>query len=109
MSSPLSGITGEYSLGEIDQAYQNAIWYIEDEIASLSKDSLAEKLWAEANGAVTASEAWKNNGRVAVLNLTDSAGNFKQSQTYLVPEPATIMLLGFGLLSLGMAVRRRKQ
>ena len=109
LSNPLGGISGEYSLADIDQAYQNAIWYIEDEIASLSKDSLAEKLWAEANGAVTASEAWKNNGRVAVLNLTDSAGNFKQSQTYLVPEPATIMLLGFGLLSLGMAVRRRKQ
>lgn len=110
LSSPLGDISGEYGLDQIDQAYQTAIWFIENEITSLPSNILAQTLYDEANGAVTAqTDPWHNNGRVAVLNLTDDAGKLKQSQTYLVPEPATIMFLGFGLLSLGMAVRRRKR
>jgi hypothetical protein len=81
---------------------QKAIWYIEQEISSLSGDSQALAWFAEADNAVT-SGAWAGLGNVRALNLLrkDSSGNFTvqaQDQLYMLPVPepstATFVLLG---------------
>jgi hypothetical protein len=86
---------------------QNAIWYIENEITVLPT-GLATTYYNEA---VLAN--WTDLGQVAVRNLytynTDGKIVNKQSVVTMVPEPMTLLLLGFGLLGLGITRRKLKK
>lgn len=74
---------------------QKAIWYIENE-----PDGVNNGYVTMAQNAID-SGAWSGIGQVRAINLVDFSGNLKQDQLTLVPEPATMLLFGAGLLGLG--------
>ena len=89
-------------------ALQNAIWYLEDEIAPVSGQA---NTWVIAANAAVSSGDWGNTiGDVRILNLYkyDSEGNKVdcQSQLYLVPVPGAVLLGMLGLGAAGMKLRR---
>jgi len=85
-------------------AMQNAIWFIENEITSVS--GLASALVAAAG-----SSGWTDTGRVKILNVTTLSGGIAQDQLYItpVPEPEIYAMMAAGLGLMGFVARRRKQ
>jgi len=84
------------SLGDL----QNAIWFLEGEY--LGKSNYLVTL-ANTSG-------WKDTGPIRVLNIQTINGGNAQDQLYYaaVPEPATLLLQGCGLIRVAAVRRKRK-
>ena len=81
---------------------QYAIWYIEQEITSLTSGSKAEKWYNEAVAA-----GWTGIGQARVLNLYDYGSlEPRQDMLYLVPVPAAVLLGILGLSVAGIKLRK---
>lgn len=89
-------------------ALQNAIWYLEGEIGSVSGQALT---WVNAANAAVNSGAWTGLGQVRVLNLyanyvNGQVSGQRQDVLVLVPAPAAAMLAFVGLGLVGWVKRR---
>ena len=94
----LSGYLGDAASAN---ALQNAFWYLENEIGSVSGQALTWANLGLANGT--------SLGQVRVMNLLDSGGNVAQDQLVMIPEPETYAMLLAGLGLMGFVARRRQR
>lgn len=81
-------------------ALQKAIWHFEGE------QYAAENYYTTLASAAVNSGSWSDLGPVRVINLQTLSGQNAQDQLTVVPEPASMLLMGSGLLA--FAAFRRK-
>jgi hypothetical protein len=110
LNQDILAVTGNV---ENDYSLQLAFWKLEGELETASSyltafnnNIVAQDYYNDALASGTAGSSYD----VMVMNLVDGNGKFVQSQLVgaaPVPEPGTMMLLGFGMLGLAVYGKRR--
>ncbi len=106
MNGTLSSLESTFTYNNFASgvALQDAIWFIEQEITSLTNGSNADKLFQLATAQVD-NGSWTGIGNVRVLNLTSGSTN-RQDLLVIIPLPSSA---GLGMVGLGLvAIRRRR-
>jgi hypothetical protein len=108
-------VSDAYGDDQLDDV-QYAIWYIEgeigyDDLPGIDTNPDTPKGFYAAQNTLFASSGWTGLENVRVLNIVDLSGRASQDvlveSSFPTPEPATMLLLGAGLIGLGGLGRRK--
>jgi hypothetical protein len=103
-----------YTLSEFAGDVQNAIWYMENEIqtGNVLTEYILDTLGVDRSTAAEDYLSWVQVLNLVTMNADGSVASLHQSQLVAapVPEPATMVLLGTGVIGLaGMSRRKIKK